>query len=622
MGLASLINRGNLSGGDFAIDYTPSGIIDVTKKAFAAQLENYNSTSSRNLQNDQIEKQYNLIKEIEGQSLEQLIGNDYDSDNRFKATDDFIMSKRNDNPKYNDVLTTAEMRIAASEKARESYLDLENTKKGASGFDSFVGEMLGGIGGAVFDPINIAVTVGSLGSGALLNASKIATQSAGRIMATEALIGAGTEVALQPFVIGWQKEVGNDYGLGDALTNVAFAGLVSGGIAGITSGGLKTGIRMTRDKGSVFFDTIAASEKTPAQIKPVMEKMSDYARVKETNPFNGVQGSKIHADNVKMSEDAFNARVSFEPVITKELQTRINDELSKISLDVEPYIAKAQQIKKELTTKKSIDVNNPKQLTSIIGYTPKGIAQFVKENGGVNDAGGDLKALGINKKMVGLVNKGKAGTSKLSTTATSIDTVLQKAHEAGYFPEKLNLEDLEIQDLIDALDNDLSGKKVYDAKTRNAINDLDTGRNAEQYYKMGVDSNMSDVEIANVLRKSDAESEQDLIDAYFKDEFNKAYHDDLYNHGREASYMDVSNDAYDIPEEEFLPRDYRAIETPTDEMTARVQAVEKTEFDSLLESDPNFNVILDDGTSVKLSNIANDIDTNNKINDAIKVCSI
>ena len=622
MSLASLINQGNISGGDFGIDYTPSSIIDVTKASFNATLDNYLTTSARSLQYDQIERQYNLIQDFEKQSLEQIIGeNVYNSDDRYKKTDEWILSKRQQDERYNQIPTSEEMRLAAEQKAKESYENLEQVKKGASGFESFTGELLGGIGGSLFDPVNIAVTVGSLGTGALVNSSRIGIQTAGRVIATEVVIGAGTEVVMQPFVTGWQQQIGNEYGLGDAVTNIAFAGLVSGGIASITSVPLTQGIKTARDKGSVFFETIATSDRTPAGIQPVMEKMADFARIKETNPFDGVQGSKVHADNVKMAEDAFNARQPFKPNITEDLQVRFEKELSKIDLNLDPYIQQAKQIKNDLK-QAFVDINNPRELESVLGYRPKGIAQFIKEKGGINDVGGDLKALNLDKRMVGLVNKGKKGTSKLSTTATSIDTALQKAHDAGYFPQQLNLEDLEIQDLIDALNNDLNGNRVYNENTRNAIADLNKGDLSDKYYQMGITKDMSDLEIAEILKNTDNIKQFDLVESYYANKLNQEYQQDLYDTTVSGKLRQIGDDGFATPEEELRPADMRAMEQPSNDAIDTIQRVERNEFEDLLNNEPDFTVTMDDGTKVKLSDIMNDIKMNEKINDAIKVCSI
>lgn len=328
MGVASLINRQNISGGDKGIDYEPSSIVDVYRDSLISSYENYQSNSAYILQSEQIKNQYNLISEFEGQPLEEIIGvNIYDSDDRWKATDEFINKQREIDPRYNDVPTLSEMRNKGQQTARNSMVKADKTSKGASPFERVVGGFLGGMGSALIDPVNIGVTAVTAGGGLLFGASR----SALRVVAIEAGIGAGTELAIQPTVAAWQREVGNDYGLGDALTNVAFAGLVSGGLAGITSGALKQGVVASRDKAGVFFETVASGKNTPDNIRPIMERMSKYARVKEETPFDAFSpaGDKAHLDNVERMNNAFNQRAT-----TKARDVDLDLSAGKIKPDV------------------------------------------------------------------------------------------------------------------------------------------------------------------------------------------------------------------------------------------------------------------------------------------------
>lgn len=290
-----------MSGGTQAIEHEPAGLIDVTGAAVNSFLKTSNTLSRRSLEKEQIEQQYQSIQDLAGDSVESFIGDDFNTDNRWSATDEFIRQKRKEDARYNNVKTTAEMKAATRETARKSQINLENVSKAASPLDRITGQLIGGVGAGFTDPVVLGTAVG----GGLLVRAKTALQS----VAIEAGIGAGTEIAIQPFVAGWQQEAGNEYGLSDALTSVAFAGLASGAIAGITSGALKSGVIATRDKGSVLFEAAAHYDNTPANLKPILQDMADYISIREQTPFvdKTPQTSALHAKNIDAMDEAFSS---------------------------------------------------------------------------------------------------------------------------------------------------------------------------------------------------------------------------------------------------------------------------------------------------------------------------
>lgn len=568
MSLSSLINDRNMQTPLAPIDYKPSSFTDITKASFNATLDNYLTTSARNLEKEQVENQYKVIQDITGQPLEKLIGeNAYNSDSRWKATDDFIMSMRSEDERFNNAPTTEEMRENAINKAKQSSIDLSRIKKGAGGWTGFFGDLAGGLGASVFDPVNVAVTVATLGSGALVNSGKTALQTTGRIMLTEAAIGAGTEVVMQPFIAGWQKEVGNEYGLGDAAANVAFAALASAGIAGITSSSLTKGIRSARDKGSVLFDTIASSERTPARIQPIMESMADFARVKESNPFSGVIGSKIHLDNIRIAEDAFNNRETFTPIIEGQSIRGLKGG------DV-PYID-SSIISGELARG---DVSISNNVSDVLG-----------------DAGGRqvyIADVAQQSYKEGLV------FNKKKDNVREVDLSSQK--DGGGYNEWIVFK----KDTQQA---------VFETDKKTTIDKIDTDKYEAVPKKDYID----------------AAKETDL-DAYFKDLVNKTSAGMVFGDkptsrktGRAKAVPKEKIIAKELHEEELRAKDLRSRQdTQTDDVIETVQRVERNEFEDILKDDPSYKVTMEDGSTVKLSELMENIKIGEKINDAIKVCSI
>lgn len=291
-----------MSGGNQPITHEPQGLIDVTGAAVDSFIKNHNSLSGRFLENQQIKEQYENFKDLEGASLEEAIGSDtFNSDDRWSATDKYIREKRKIDDRYNQIKTTSEMKAAARLKAQQANINLGEVTRAASPFSSVAGNILGGVGAAFTDPI----TVGAGVAGGLVFRAKTALQ----LIMIEGAIGAGTELAVQPIITDWQKEIGNEYGLGDALTNVAFAGVASAGLAGITSGALRKGVETTLNKGSVLFEVAANSPKTPEQLRGVLRDMADYIAVREQTPFvnKTVDTDSMHAKNMRAMDEAFNA---------------------------------------------------------------------------------------------------------------------------------------------------------------------------------------------------------------------------------------------------------------------------------------------------------------------------
>lgn len=99
---------------------------------------------------------------------------------------------------------------------------------------------------------------------------------------------------------------------------------------------------------------------------------------------------------------------------------------------------------------------------------PTRLAEFLRQQGGVRDEGGELRQIEAGKRP-GLVNR----------NGMSLDEAALKAWEEGYFPELA--ERPTIDDLVQALDDDLRGRPRYTAKDEAAVAAFRQalGRNAE-----------------------------------------------------------------------------------------------------------------------------------------------
>ena len=132
------------------------------------------------------------------------------------------------------------------------------------------------------------------------------------------------------------------------------------------------------------------------------------------------------------------------------------------------------------------------------------LIEFIKKNGGVFDYAGELKSRDLHKTK-GFVRSAKKGGDK---EQYGLDGVTRAAWEAGYFPE--HGERPEINDLLNAIDDELSGSKRYqygtdresEALFKKAVEELDDflGQNDIDVKKT------SNAKIKKLLAAKDAEA--------------------------------------------------------------------------------------------------------------------
>lgn len=403
MGIGNLINKSNiqteLTG---SIDYAPMNIFESVEAGFEYYKYNYNSNAQRLLENNQIQKQENALSDILGQSVVDIIGEDvYNSDQRFSAIDNLIKDYRNKNDeRFNDILTTEEMKIAAVEEAQKIGIDYEKRIRGASPLETVAGGIIGSLGASLQDP----VTWATLGAGAVVSAAT-RTTSVLRLIAVEAGIGAASEAALQPFISEWQKTIGNQYGLGDALTNVAFAGLLSGGFSGLASVPFRSAVEGARNKSSILFEIAASSEKTPEYARSVLRQMSDVARVRESNIFNEVTPKTIaaHNNNVRLINEAIEQRRSLDTVELDTTASRLANDVPNKPIKPEKLIDKDEADFNNLDLKKIQRVLDEDSIKKINEIDELEFETFVKENPDVKityEDGTSVRAADLQKEVV------------------------------------------------------------------------------------------------------------------------------------------------------------------------------------------------------------------------------
>lgn len=102
---------------------------------------------------------------------------------------------------------------------------------------------------------------------------------------------------------------------------------------------------------------------------------------------------------------------------------------------------------------------------------PKSLFQFIQENGGIVDSGGELAAMGFtHKTLPSLIKKGEnyqseslAGIKRPLNWRSSQDNITAMAWENGYFDDFLNMDGARpsVNDLLELMQRELNGQKVY-----------------------------------------------------------------------------------------------------------------------------------------------------------------
>ena len=119
--------------------------------------------------------------------------------------------------------------------------------------------------------------------------------------------------------------------------------------------------------------------------------------------------------------------------------------------------------------------------------TRQSLTQFLKYNGGLKDFGGELKAMDAGKQVIGLIN---------NKNGRNLDDMALAAWEAGYFPQ--SSERPTVNDLLDAIQEELSGRKHYNEEAPYNLQD-EINQLAEDLDRIGIDwQNMeaSEIEMA------------------------------------------------------------------------------------------------------------------------------
>lgn len=154
--------------------------------------------------------------------------------------------------------------------------------------------------------------------------------------------------------------------------------------------------------------------------------------------------------------------------------------------------------------------------------TRQSLTQFLKQNGGLKDFGGDLKAMDAGKQIIGLIN---------NKNGRNLDDMAMAAWEAGYFPQ--SSERPTVNDLLDAIGEELGGRKRYNEEAPYSLED-EVNQLAEDLDRIDID-----------WRNMEAPEIEIAVDAYM--ERQRAYNEEMEQEdigSEELAWFQLPAEAY------------------------------------------------------------------------------
>lgn len=384
-------------------------------------------------------------------------------------------------------------------------------EKGQKGFVAGAAKFGAGLGASVIDPINIATAfipitpaLKAVGAGSL-----VASKTFGATVTKGAISGAIGAAAVEPLPLYSAKQYQLDYDMTDSLMNIVFGGVIGGGAHGVGH----------------FFSTRPEARSVDSSLKNMT-----FDRQKEVFTKNL---DAIFDDRLPRLEPEF-IRDAKENLRADHLT---DDEFLRAVPEVmEAQLNKAIEIKKTFSDLKA---------KNIAARKPESITQFIKNNGGITDPGGELKSQDI--KLPGLIRKGKAkiGTAQgVQTIDNQIDVVRERVFDAGFFPGKNNYDEITNDELFQAIKDDLSGKKIYKLSDLEAVKKAAYSDSAYQSLEeSGFTDDMTVAQIFDELAARDFEGRRSTEADVYNELFPEHH---LFDENRPDLFLEPDMD-FDAP---------------------------------------------------------------------------
>lgn len=265
-----------------------------------------------------------------------------------------------------------------------------------------------------------------------------------------------------------------------------------------------------RNKRGALYNQIRDKIDLQAKMTGAYENISEAMRAQYLNETANIQADQILAE-------ANRRNVTIDDVV-KATDIRMVDGAVYLT----PLTQKDIVVNQEVQKIKKKRVYNPEKM-SLLAY--------LKYKGGIKDVGGELKARDAGKQMIGLINN-KSGRS--------FDDAALDAWESGYFPQFS--ERPTINDLLDAIDTSLAGKRIYRESYRQQIEKKKT----------------KEVKAENEAR----------LDEYLQDFISQEDLDTMSLDDKQRYYDDIQQQANLVSEEEYVQQELDSLSEDEEERYA------------------------------------------------------
>lgn len=647
MSVLNLLDQEKISIDTGPMQRGASGFSEIMGDAFDATNDNYLAISRSRMLDQEMEDNFQAYRQITGQELkpslaanyvppakisfwESMLDNDplrgqAIKDQRFsqeaeyekkwinKAIDEL---KTRDPVKFANLKNEKEQITSAAKRANMSEQELaDSMRRSTSGVSAFTASLVGG-GAAMFtDPFNLGATIATAGfGGASLTAARAAGQSVARTFVNNVLIeagvNAGIELAQQPIVSSWQNEIGNEYGFKDAAANVGLAALFGGGVSVIGQGAQLLASNVFNKLG--HYAGFNSNERTAAKI------LEREAMNREANPFvvekNLDEGR--HVDSLNVTEQAVNEGRALRP---DELPIKNEEFLAAIS---DPNFGKNAIERNQL--------NELQAFKEKVFVDPTLVKPISKADQEILSAFNDREKA-TQTQITALKSELTSAQKKLESFDKNRNTIFENNLRDSGYPV----------DVVTAYRQELEGYKAARIKERENINPGKSGKRLKQF---DAETEMKLKEMRDqfdFVRKQNDEGKYNQISQGISKERQSLVNEVNAVQTKLKNLENTRQPKPEIAPKKLSPKEERTRQVLTEVMDneapkdlatqhqllkqmdtpERAKAFEQ-DFKRLVEENPNMQVTLDDGTTMKLSEVADEFKTDEKFQREITNCAL
>lgn len=422
---------------------------------------------------------------------------------------------------------------AVMREAEAKFADAAGAAENLPAWRRYGNVLGGGFAGMLRDPIQVA----TLFAGGPVSTGRSVGLRIAETMLSEAAINAGVEALVQASGQKFREEAGVEHGWGSALEQVGLAALFGGGVGGLLAGGGEVFRALGRVAPEGALERIAAGEALPEDV-PALADALGLVPDPET-----LRTATLAAEQADLDRAAFGSPP--EGLTPPEASQAAADAVRAIDNppDIMPSADTAErlaQIERIVKTGAPLG-QRPRQ--------PQSLVEFLSASGGIADAA-ELRAMDLGAW------RARGYRKAIRAGGRTLDMAREAAEEAGYIGRAGDFQTTTVDDLLEAIRDELGGNKRYSAAEQDIVsaNALyeQAVRNRQEYRRMveRVDTAIDELQLGRrpddrlIARAAElVDDETDEVAALERalEEDYRAAADDLAADGEELP------DGFDIP---------------------------------------------------------------------------